>query len=112
MRPSRAQIERLAEALVQHLVEARAVELRVAPAEAAAAFAAVLTRNFEEEAAIERAVGRRAQRELLAMQPGDVTATYADIETARRDLGFAPTTPIAAGIPRFVAWYREYHGVG
>ncbi len=63
-------------------------------------------------AAIERAVGRRAQRELLAMQPGDVTATYADIETARRDLGFAPTTPIAAGIPRFVAWYREYHGVG
>ena len=45
------------------------------------------------------------------MQPGDVKASYADIEATRRDLGFEPTTPIDAGIPRFVEWYREYHGV-
>ncbi len=70
MRPSRAQIERLAEALVQHLVEARAVELRVAPAEAAAAFAAVLTRNFEEEAAIEREAAEEAERLVRRGAPG------------------------------------------
>jgi UDP-glucuronate 4-epimerase len=62
-------------------------------------------------AAIERALGRAARRELLPMQPGDVAATYADIDTARRDLGFAPTTPIADGIPRFVDWYKGYHRV-
>ena len=44
------------------------------------------------------------------MQPGDVTATYADIAPARRDLGFEPKTPIEDGVPRFVDWYREYHG--
>lgn len=70
MRPSRAQIERLAEALVQHLVEARAVELSVAPAEAAAAFAAVLTRNFEEEAAIEREAAEEAERLVRRGAPG------------------------------------------
>ena len=47
--------------------------------------------------------------ELLPMQPGDVEATYADIAKARALLGFEPTTPIAAGIPRFVKWYKEYH---
>jgi UDP-glucuronate 4-epimerase len=62
-------------------------------------------------AVLERAIGRSAVRELLPMQPGDVPMTYADIEPARRDLGFAPTTPIAEGLPRFVAWYREYHGL-
>ena len=46
------------------------------------------------------------------MQPGDVTATYAEIEAAQRDLGFAPTTPISLGLPRFVAWYRDYRGIG
>jgi UDP-glucuronate 4-epimerase len=47
--------------------------------------------------------------ELLPMQPGDVPATYADIERARGKLGFEPRTGIAEGIPKFVAWYREYH---
>ena len=61
-------------------------------------------------ATLERALGREAIRELAPMQPGDVTTTYADIETARRDLGFEPKTPIAEGLARFVAWYREYHG--
>jgi UDP-glucuronate 4-epimerase len=48
---------------------------------------------------------------MLPMQPGDVATTFADISPARRDLGFEPRTPIAVGLPRFVAWYREYHGL-
>jgi UDP-glucuronate 4-epimerase len=44
------------------------------------------------------------------MQPGDVKDTYADIAASRRDLGFAPKTTIREGIPKFVAWYRAYHG--
>jgi len=60
-------------------------------------------------AVLERAIGRTAKKEMVGMQPGDVEATYADIETARRDLNFEPKTPIAIGLPRFVDWYREYH---
>ena len=44
------------------------------------------------------------------MQPGDVPATYADISAIQRDLGFAPTTTLAEGIPRWVEWYRGYTG--
>ena len=44
------------------------------------------------------------------MQKGDVTATYADIEASRRELGFAPATPLSAGIPKFVDWFRDYYG--
>ena len=60
---------------------------------------------------IEKATGRKATLELAPMQPGDVRETFADIEASRRDLGFAPSTSIEEGIPRFVAWFREYHGV-
>jgi UDP-glucuronate 4-epimerase len=63
-------------------------------------------------AIIEKAIGRKAEMLLLPMQPGDVVETFADIEPARRDLGFEPRTPIAEGLPRFVAWYKEYHGIG
>ncbi|NQU96408.1 MAG: NAD-dependent epimerase/dehydratase family protein [Chloroflexi bacterium] len=56
-------------------------------------------------------LGVEPHMEMLPMQPGDVAATYADIELARSKLGFEPTTPIAEGIPRFVRWYREYHAV-
>ena len=58
---------------------------------------------------IERALDRKAMIELLPMQPGDVAETYADIEDSRRDLGFEPETSIEDGIPRFIAWFREYH---
>ncbi|MFQ5953577.1 MAG: NAD-dependent epimerase/dehydratase family protein [Kiloniellales bacterium] len=58
---------------------------------------------------IEQAVGRKARIEFLPMQPGDVKETYADIESARRDLGFHPRTSIDEGIPRFVEWFRAYH---
>ena len=45
------------------------------------------------------------------MQPGDVRATFADIAESRRDLGFEPKTSIDEGLPKFVDWYRRYHGV-
>lgn len=60
-------------------------------------------------ATLERALGRTAEKKLMPMQIGDVVSTYADIEAARRDLGYEPKTPISEGIPRFVAWYRDYH---
>jgi len=60
---------------------------------------------------LEQALGKQAKRELLPMQPGDVPATYADVDDLMREVGFRPSTPIAEGIARFVAWYREYHGV-
>jgi UDP-glucuronate 4-epimerase len=62
-------------------------------------------------ATLERALGRSAVKKLMPMQVGDVVSTYADIEAARRDLGFEPKIPISEGIPRFVAWYRDYHGL-
>jgi UDP-glucuronate 4-epimerase len=58
-----------------------------------------------------RELGVEPKMNLLPMQPGDVEATYADIAKAQTRLGFEPATPISAGIPRFVKWYREYHGV-
>jgi UDP-glucuronate 4-epimerase len=61
-------------------------------------------------AALEDVLGKKAQMRFEPMQPGDVEKTYADIEVTRRDLGFSPTTPIGIGVPRFVAWYREYYG--
>lgn len=61
--------------------------------------------------AIEQALQRKAVIKLEPMQAGDVTATYADIEASRRELGFEPKTPISDGIPRFVDWYKDYYGV-
>ncbi|MDF1721913.1 MAG: NAD-dependent epimerase/dehydratase family protein [Minwuia sp.] len=60
---------------------------------------------------IEDALGRKAEKIMEPMQPGDVPATYADIEAIRRDIGFEPSTPIDVGIPAFIDWYRSYHGV-
>ena len=57
---------------------------------------------------IEQACGRTAIRDLRPMQPGDVPATYADISDAARDLGFAPATALADGVPQFVDWFRRY----
>ena len=60
---------------------------------------------------IEQACGRKADKRLMPMQPGDVRDTYADISAIRHDLGFEPTTTIDEGVPRFVQWYRDYHGL-
>jgi UDP-glucuronate 4-epimerase len=62
-------------------------------------------------AVLERAVGKTARKEMREMQPGDVPATYADIDASIRDLGFRPKTTIDQGLPKFVQWYRAYHGV-
>ena len=59
---------------------------------------------------IERATGRKAIVELAPMPPGDVPATFADIEASARDLGFEPRTPLDQGVPRFVEWYRAFYG--
>jgi UDP-glucuronate 4-epimerase len=58
---------------------------------------------------LEEAIGKKAHRELLPMQPGDVPATYADVDDLMREVGFKPKTPIADGINRFIDWYRSYH---
>jgi UDP-glucuronate 4-epimerase len=59
---------------------------------------------------LETALGRTAQKRYLPMQPGDVLATYADVDRLARVTGFAPRTTIEDGIARFVAWFRAYHG--
>lgn len=60
---------------------------------------------------LESCLGRNAIRDMQPMQPGDVPATYADIESLQRDVGFRPDTPIETGIRRFVDWYCDYHGI-
>jgi UDP-glucuronate 4-epimerase len=62
-------------------------------------------------AILEQALGRTAIKELLPLQPGDVPESFADIETARRDLGFEPKISIEEGIGRFVQWYKRYHRI-
>jgi UDP-glucuronate 4-epimerase len=60
---------------------------------------------------LERETGREAVRNYLPMQAGDVPRTYADVSAISRDLGYAPTTSIDVGVPRFVSWYRDYHRI-
>jgi len=60
---------------------------------------------------LEDVLGRKAEKRVLPMQPGDVVATRADTAALQRDTGFSPTTSIEEGIPRFVRWYREFYGV-
>ena len=62
-------------------------------------------------AAIEEALGRRAEKILLPLQPGDVPETSADVEPLAADLDYRPSTPIEVGIARFIDWYRDYYGV-
>jgi UDP-glucuronate 4-epimerase len=51
-----------------------------------------------------------AEKRMLPMQPGDVPATYADVDDLQADIGFKPETPIDVGIGRFVEWYRSFYG--
>ncbi len=60
---------------------------------------------------IEKKLGKTAVKEMLPMQPGDVPATYADVDDLMRDTGFAPATPLETGISRFIDWYRDYYKV-
>jgi UDP-glucuronate 4-epimerase len=61
-------------------------------------------------AELERALGKKARLEMKPMQPGDVKATYADTTALARAVGFAPSTPLAQGLQRFAAWFRQYYG--
>lgn len=58
---------------------------------------------------LEESLEKKAIREYLPMQPGDVVATYADIDALQTAVGFSPSTPIEVGVPRFVEWYRSYY---
>jgi UDP-glucuronate 4-epimerase len=60
-------------------------------------------------AVLERALGREAVKELAPMEPGDVPATYADVDDLMRDVGFRPSTSIEDGVDRFVRWFKDYH---
>ncbi|MEJ2573951.1 MAG: NAD-dependent epimerase [Gammaproteobacteria bacterium] len=60
---------------------------------------------------LEQYLGRRAEKNMLPLQQGDVPATYADIDDLSRDVGFRPDTPIESGIANFVAWYRDYYQI-
>lgn len=60
---------------------------------------------------LEDCLGKKAEKNLLPLQPGDVLATYADVDDLVQDVGFKPNTSIETGVERFVAWYREYYNV-
>ena len=60
---------------------------------------------------LEDALGRKALKNMLPMQPGDVPATYANVDDLQRDVGFRPDTPIEDGIRAFVKWYKSYHNI-
>ncbi|MFZ2958343.1 MAG: NAD-dependent epimerase [Candidatus Ozemobacteraceae bacterium] len=60
---------------------------------------------------LEEKLEKKSIRKLMPIQPGDVPATFADIEDLARDVGFAPSTPLETGLSRFVDWYREYYQV-
>jgi UDP-glucuronate 4-epimerase len=62
-------------------------------------------------ALLEKGLGREAQKVLLPMQPGDVPATFADVDDLAREIGFRPHTRIEDGVEKFVAWFRDYHRV-
>ena len=61
-------------------------------------------------ATLEQELGKVAEKRMLPLQPGDVPATYADVDDLQRDVGFKPATTIAAGIKRFVTWSKEFYG--
>jgi UDP-glucuronate 4-epimerase len=59
---------------------------------------------------IEAALGKQAQKEFMDLQPGDVVATYADVDDLMEDVGFKPATPIEVGVERFVEWFKDFYG--
>ncbi len=61
--------------------------------------------------AIENSLGKKAEKELLPMQPGDVERTWADVTALKNDYGYQPNTPIQNGIDKFINWYRSYYGM-
>ncbi len=60
---------------------------------------------------LEECLGKKAEKELLPLQPGDVPDTYADVEALVSDVGYKPSTPVEVGVERFVKWYRGFYNV-
>jgi UDP-glucuronate 4-epimerase len=60
---------------------------------------------------LEEALGCKAQKQFLPIQPGDVPETFADISALTRDIGYRPSTPVDVGVRRFVDWYRDFYGI-
>ncbi|MBA3563415.1 MAG: NAD-dependent epimerase [Gammaproteobacteria bacterium] len=60
---------------------------------------------------IEKCLGRKAEKNLLPMQPGDVPDTFADVDALIRDVHYRPSTPIEEGVERFIEWYLDYYGI-
>jgi UDP-glucuronate 4-epimerase len=58
---------------------------------------------------IEDVLGKKAKKEFLPMQPGDVPSTFADVQDLESDVGFKPNTPIKKGIQKFMEWYLDYY---
>jgi UDP-glucuronate 4-epimerase len=63
-------------------------------------------------AVLERCLGRKAEKNLLPLQVGDVPDTWADAEDLVRDVGYRPSTPVEEGVAKFVAWYLDYYRDG
>jgi UDP-glucuronate 4-epimerase len=59
---------------------------------------------------LEECLGRKAEKNLLPLQAGDVPDTWADVEDLVTDIGYRPTTPVEVGVKRFVEWYMAYYG--
>ena len=66
---------------------------------------------MEYIAVLEESLGRKASMNLLPLQPGDVPDTYADVSDLVADTGYLPNTPVAEGVAKFVAWYRDFYRV-
>jgi UDP-glucuronate 4-epimerase len=60
---------------------------------------------------LEDTLGKKAEQIMMPLQPGDVPATYADVDDLARDIGFKPATPIEEGVRHFIQWYRSYYNV-
>lgn len=95
--------------------ELAVTDRRLTPAESAAPYTVYNIGNHSPVEllhfieTLEKALGTEAKKNLLPMQPGDVPATFADVDALMRDVGFKPETPIEVGIRRFVEWYRDYY---
>jgi len=60
---------------------------------------------------IEECLGKKAQKNMLPLQPGDVPDTYANVDALVQDVGYSPSTTVEEGIAKFVKWYRDYYKV-
>ena len=61
--------------------------------------------------ALENSLGKKAEKELLPLQPGDVPDTYADVDDLVAEFGYKPSMGVKQGVANFTKWYKEYHNI-